>query len=134
MPVLANARHERFAQELAKGKTATEAYIIAGYKAHDGNAATLRGNQRVLERLAELQEKGAERALVTIESITRELDEDRELARKLEMPAAAISAVMGKAKLHGLLVDKSEVANTHHVISPDLPNQDEWEAEHVTPH
>jgi hypothetical protein len=36
----------------------------------------------------------------------QELDEDRELARLLNMPGAAVSAVMGKAKLHGLLVDK----------------------------
>jgi len=34
--------------------------------------------------------------------------EDRELARKTETPSAAVSAVMGIAKLHGLLVDKSK--------------------------
>lgn len=55
MPVLKNARHERFAQELAKGATATKAYELAGYKPHDGNAATLRGKQSVLDRVAELQ-------------------------------------------------------------------------------
>lgn len=133
MPVLSNQRHERFAQELAKGKTATEAYALAGYKPDDGNAARLTGNDRVQERLAELQGKAAERALVTIETITAELDEDRELARKLGMPAAAVTAVMGKAKLHGLLVDRSENVNVNHVISPELPSADEWEAEHVTP-
>lgn len=134
MGVLSNARHERFAQELAKGKSASEAYAIAGYAPNQPSASRLLSNVMVQSRLAELQEKGAERALVTIESITRELDEDRELARQLEMPAAAISAVMGKAKLHGLLVDRSENVNVNHVISPDLPSADEWAAEHVTPH
>lgn len=60
----------------------------------------------------ELQEAAAERTLVTVESLTRELDEDRELARNLEMPAAAVSAVMGKAKLHGLITDKSKNETT----------------------
>ncbi|WP_455872862.1 hypothetical protein [Rhizobium yanglingense] len=46
MPVLKNARHEKFAQALAKGKTATEAYAEAGFKPHDGNAARLRGYDR----------------------------------------------------------------------------------------
>jgi len=41
MPALGNPRHERFAQELAKGKTADEAYEIAGlmpkaFGAHSG--------------------------------------------------------------------------------------------------
>lgn len=33
MTVLPNARHESFAQALAKGKSAAEAYMEAGYKA-----------------------------------------------------------------------------------------------------
>ena len=32
MPTLQNPRHERFAQELAAGKTADAAYVLAGYK------------------------------------------------------------------------------------------------------
>jgi hypothetical protein len=31
MAVLANMRHEKFAQALAEGKSATEAYEVAGY-------------------------------------------------------------------------------------------------------
>lgn len=33
MPTLRNRRHERFAQELAAGKTADAAYVLAGYRA-----------------------------------------------------------------------------------------------------
>ena len=32
MPALTNPKHERFAQELAKGKPAYEAYVLAGHK------------------------------------------------------------------------------------------------------
>jgi phage terminase small subunit len=50
MGPLSNRRHERFAQALAQGKTATEAYIFAGYKANDGNASRMKGNERISAR------------------------------------------------------------------------------------
>jgi phage terminase small subunit len=31
VPVLSNPKHERFAQELAKGSSASAAYVVAGY-------------------------------------------------------------------------------------------------------
>lgn len=57
MPVLANPKHERFAQELAKGKAADEAYVAAGYRSNSGNAATLKGKQSISKRLAELLDR-----------------------------------------------------------------------------
>jgi phage terminase small subunit len=39
MPILSNARHEEFAQALARGLPATAAYVEAGYNA---NAGTLK--------------------------------------------------------------------------------------------
>jgi hypothetical protein len=47
MPILSNPRHERFAQELANGKTASDAYTAAGYKPSRANASTLRTNQNI---------------------------------------------------------------------------------------
>jgi hypothetical protein len=38
MPVLSSPTDESFAQELAKGKTASEADVRAGYSANDGAA------------------------------------------------------------------------------------------------
>lgn len=73
MPVLDNARHERFAQELAKGKTADEAYTLAGYKPHRGNASTLRANQNIEARIAEILGKGSQRAEVSVARILEEL-------------------------------------------------------------
>jgi phage terminase small subunit len=60
---LKNARQERFAQELAKGKSQLEAYAAAGYRPDDGAAARLSGNVRVKARLAEIQAKLAERVV-----------------------------------------------------------------------
>lgn len=108
VPVLQNAKHERFAQELAKGKSQIEAYQIAGYKKDDGAASRLSGNVKVQNRLAELLERGAKRAEVTIEQIAIQLDEDRALAREVKSPSAAVSASLGKAKLYGLIREKHE--------------------------
>lgn len=113
MPVLSNPRWEAFAQALAKGKTQEEAYEAAGYKPSRHHASRLATNGNVQARLAELQEKAAERALVTIESLTDELEEARLLAMKEGQPSAAAAAVMGKARLHGKLVDKAEVTVNH---------------------
>jgi phage terminase small subunit len=111
MPVLANPKHERFAQELAKGKSASEAYVLAGYKANDGNAATLKGNQRVLERVAEIQDRSAIRTEVTLASLLTEAATIQAAAMVANQHSAAIAALTAKAKLAGLWIDKAENLN-----------------------
>lgn len=59
MPVLDNSKHELFAQALATGETADAAYVKAGYKANRGNAATLKTNQSILDRVEELKAEAA---------------------------------------------------------------------------
>lgn len=59
MPRLDNTRHEIFASSLAKGMSASAAYVTAGYKRNDGNASRLRWNEKVLGRVAELQDEAA---------------------------------------------------------------------------
>jgi tripartite-type tricarboxylate transporter receptor subunit TctC len=54
VPVLENQRHELFAQELAKGKSASEAYVSSGYKPSRKNAARLKANEDIAARVAEL--------------------------------------------------------------------------------
>jgi phage terminase small subunit len=103
---LKNARHERFAQELAKGRTHGEAYAAAGYRRDDKNAARLTKNDGVAARLAELKARAAEKAVVTAADIALQLDEDREFARTVKQASAAVSASLGKAKVLGLLTDK----------------------------
>jgi hypothetical protein len=112
MPTLKNPRHEAFAQALAAGFTADRAYQAAGYKPHRGNASTLRAKQSIRKRTAELMEQAAERTLVTIDSVTAELEEARAKALIYGQVGPAVSASLGKAKLHGLITDKSETKVT----------------------
>jgi phage terminase small subunit len=64
----------------------------------------------VAARVIELQSLHAERHNVTIDTITKELDEAKELAKECEQPAAMTGAIMGKAKIHGLVTDKKELS------------------------
>lgn len=73
MPTLPNARHERFAQALAQGKTADEAYTIAGFKPNRGNASTLKQKQSIQNRVREIlewhetvEQKATERAITKL--------------------------------------------------------------------
>lgn len=109
MPVLKNARHERFAQERAKGATADAAYVAAGHKRHDGNAARMAKYPKIVARIAELQARASRKVDVTIESLTDELEDARVMALEKGQISAAVSATMGKAKLHGKLVDRKHV-------------------------
>jgi phage terminase small subunit len=111
MPILQNPRHERFAQELAKGKTADEAYAAAGYKPDRGHASRLAANGNIRDRVAELQAIGAKEAAVTIESLIAEAEEARVMAMENGQPASAVSAIIAQAKLSGLWVEKRENAN-----------------------
>jgi hypothetical protein len=56
MPALKKAKYELFAQELAKGHSAAEAYITAGYRPSHSNAGNLRNKKEILGRVAELLE------------------------------------------------------------------------------
>jgi hypothetical protein len=56
MATLTNPRHEDFAQALARGMSASAAYVEAGYKANPHNAAALAREKHIRTRVAELQE------------------------------------------------------------------------------
>lgn len=70
---LANARHERFAQLLAEGKTADEAYSLAGFTPNRGNASTLKAKQSVRARVDELLSASANRVEITKARVLAEL-------------------------------------------------------------
>jgi phage terminase small subunit len=73
LPVLENKKHEKFAQEIAKGQSAGNAYAKAGYKPNPKNADRLKNIEVVAARIEELATKGAEKAGVTVERIMAEL-------------------------------------------------------------
>lgn len=126
MPALDNPQWEAFAREVAKGSTLTKAYEKAGYEVSKesawANSSRLLSNAKVADRVAELQEKAAQKTLVSIEKLTDELEDARELAMKDDKgAAAAVSAIMAKAKLHGLDVNKVETKSTMnvHILAED---------------
>lgn len=108
---LKNARHERFAQELAKGKSQVDAYAAAGYKPDRGAATRLSAKVSVAERARELKARAAERTVITVENLTERLlaiaakGENKEDAPLLSVARAAI---MDAAKLNGLIIDRSK--------------------------
>ena len=129
MPTLKNAKHELFAQGVAKGLSATEAYEKAGYKPHQPSASRLLSNAMVERRIDELKAKAAERAITTVEDIARQLDEDRQFARQNGSAAAAVSATMGKAKVLGLIVEKQDHTSSDGSMSPRALTSEELEKE-----
>jgi len=111
MPALANPKHERFAQALAKGETADAAYVLAGYEENRGNATRLKANESVEARVAEILERAATRVEITVASISDRL---LKIAEKCERTSeanklgVARATLMDVAKLNGLIVDKRE--------------------------
>ena len=73
MSILKNARRERFAQEIVKGTTASEAYVIAGYKRDDGNASKLLANPEIQARIQEITSVALKKAGLTGEQVIAEL-------------------------------------------------------------
>jgi len=118
--VLKNSRHEKFAQELAKGKSQLDAYRAAGFKPNESHASRLVSNGKVAARVAELKNAAAEKAVVTAADIARQLDEDRAFAKEMEAPAAMVSATMGKAKVLGLIIDKQDHRSSDGSMTPKV--------------
>tara|TARA_R110000787_G_C13228931_1_gene427010 strand:+ start:216 stop:620 length:405 start_codon:yes stop_codon:yes gene_type:complete len=73
------------------------------------NAVALLANTKITTRVGELQLNLQKKFEVTVQSLSKELDEDRQLARSLGQPGAAISALNVKARIHGL--DKQVMSN-----------------------
>lgn len=63
---LQDSQQERFACELAKGASQSDAYELAGFKAHTGNASRLRANESVSQRVAWLKTQAASAAVLSI--------------------------------------------------------------------
>lgn len=94
MPALSNPRHELFAQELAKGKTATEAYQTAGFKPNRHNGAALARQQHIVTRTGEIQSSEAEIARKATQLAAERLSIGREwvMARLVENANRAMQA------------------------------------------
>jgi len=111
MPVLDNPRHELFAQELAKGKSASEAYVTAGYAENDGNAIRLKGNERISARVAEIVERSSVRVEITLAKLMEMAATVYDRSLEQGQNAAAISAVKELGVLSGYRVERRENTN-----------------------
>jgi hypothetical protein len=112
--MLRNPRHERFAREYAKLGIASRAYLKAGYhpttrNALDVSACQLLSKPKIAKRVTELQQMSLGKYLVTKESLTKDLVDDREEARKAGNHSAVTASTVALGKLHGQWIDRKEV-------------------------
>ena len=122
MPALTNPRHEAFAQAIfsgivsAKGGATSqaEAYRRAGYHVTNGNSARACASRLltfangIAERIKELQAIAAEQTVESADKCVQELNQLRRDAHADKAYAAAVSAVMGKAKILNLTVEQHD--------------------------
>jgi hypothetical protein len=106
-------KQDAFAQAYVETGNASKAYRLAGYSTRQSAEAIHQNASKlltkVLPRVQELQQKHLERHDVTIDSLLDELEAARiEAMKNPRGISAAVSAIMGKAKLLGLVVDKAE--------------------------
>jgi phage terminase small subunit len=136
MAPLRNAKHERFAHELAEGKSMSEAYQMAGYRPNRSHASRLVTNGNIKGRVAELQDAAAAKTQITIESLIKEAADIQKRATKAGQHSAAIAALVAKAKLAGRWVERAEQRNTNvnYVVSDQPMTEEEWAAKCVTEH
>ncbi len=71
MAILKNARHEKFAQYIAKGMSADASHTAAGYKTSRQNAARMSSYDDIVGRVAELQGSTA-RQITDVRDLARE--------------------------------------------------------------
>ncbi|TPM37041.1 hypothetical protein [Mesorhizobium sp. B2-3-2] len=133
MPVLDNQRHEAFAQALAKGKSADEAYAEAGYKPDRGNASRLTANDNIAARVAELQGMAADRVVLTREWIIAKLVENATNTQESN-PSASNKALELLGKEIGMFIDRSENVNHNYEISDEPLTDDEWSEAYAATH
>lgn len=110
------AKQEGFALSVAEGNSLAQAYRDNYNVGKDTKPETVwrkavevMQNGKVTARLEELHSLAQEKTLITVEGLTEELEDARKVSKAEGQGAAMTSATMGKAKLHGLLIDKAEI-------------------------
>ena len=144
MPILKNSRRERFAQALASGKTATQAYAEAGYAKDRRNASRLTTNDHIRARVAELLSNAADRVVLNKEFVNNGLIEvverglqPKAVFRKGKLvayrfnPAAAIRALELLGRELGMFSGRVEQDQNLRIISGEPLTEAEWEARYA---
>lgn len=111
MPVLGNQRHELFAQAVAKGASATAAYREAGYEASghaaESNASRLLRKAEVAGRVAELQGRAAEKAVLTRQWVLERLVENANRAMQATAVKDADGGSTGEYRYEGSVANRA---------------------------
>ena len=139
MAALKTVSHERFVQEyVVNGNKRSLAYALAFPKSKQSacrqNALRLLKKPAVRRRIAELQNKGARRTEITLERLVTEADDIQRRALAAKRYAAAIAALVAKAKLAGFMVERFQGGslNVHYVVADAPPSEEDWQRQHVT--
>jgi phage terminase small subunit len=124
-------KQETFAQRVVENGGKLSAAYREAYDAENMSDETVKVHACQLAnyhpgtsaRIAELRGELLERHRTSVDTITIELEDARRLAMEDRAAGPAVQAIMGKAKLHGLLVDKKEVTTPQGVkfvmMAPD---------------
>lgn len=118
MPILSNPKHELFAQELAKGKSAEAAYVAAGFKPNRGNATVLKQKESISNRVSELLDrrdkidamgvqKAAEAVAVDKAWVMARLKENAERALQARQATDAEGNPAGDFKYEGAVANRA---------------------------
>jgi phage terminase small subunit len=95
LSTLTNQRHELLAQHLASGKSATEAYTLAGYKPNRRNASLLK-QIKTFQDVAELQtrnlEIGDQKNAVSAKRLAAQLAKAYAIAAEAKRPVDMVAA------------------------------------------
>lgn len=82
MPILPNPRHEKIAQELAKGSKKLDAYVSGGFKRNAASATNFAKRPEIEARVKEIREKRIEREesleIVTSQRVAQKLEITKE--------------------------------------------------------
>jgi hypothetical protein len=82
---------------------------------------------KITARVEALQARLLARHDITVDSLTVELEDARKLAMETNNPSAAVAAITGKAKLHGLLIERRQLEQVNSGLS-DSYSDDELAA------
>lgn len=139
LPIILTDRQEQFCQQILIGKSGAEAYRIAygaSQKASESNGSRLMASDRVQARIDQLRAFESAARRVSLPFLTGALYRVAGLAEGSGQHSAAVQALMGVAKLHGLLVDRQQVdllvrRPSASPEAPDEMSEADWLAHHA---
>jgi len=138
LPIRLTDRQEQFCQQILSGKSQAEAYRIAygaGQKASEANGSRLIASDRVKARIEQLRQFEAAAQRVSLPFLTAGLYRIAGKAEEAGQHSAAVQAMLGVAKLHGFLIDRTQSelivrAPSASPTSPDEMTEAQWLAAH----